>query len=83
MTPEAAPEPQRLPVIARADVVVLFLIVADMVLKPTGGDVAALTAKMAYRRTGLRDPPAPARRRDAGDAGQRVARRSLAVLAGA
>ena len=47
MTEEAALEIQRLLIIGRADVVVLYLIVLDMVVKPTGGQVAVLAAMAA------------------------------------
>ncbi|CAA9463010.1 MAG: hypothetical protein AVDCRST_MAG38-346 [uncultured Solirubrobacteraceae bacterium] len=61
MTDEAALEIQRLLVIGRADVVVLYLIVMDMVLKPTGGQVAVLAVMgavllgaLAYAVLGVR-----------------------------
>ncbi len=44
MTSEAALETQRVLIGARAELVVLYLVVADMVLKPTGGDVVVLAA---------------------------------------
>ena len=47
MTPEAALETQKLLIIGRADLVVLYLIVVDMVVKPTGDDVAVLAGMAA------------------------------------
>ncbi len=52
---------QRLLIVGRADVVVLYLIVVDMVLKPTGDEVAVLAtmaavlvAALAYAILGVR-----------------------------
>jgi uncharacterized membrane protein len=42
MTPETLVEVRKLLVRARTDTVVLFLVIADMVLKPTGDDVGVL-----------------------------------------
>ncbi len=53
MTPDAARETQRLLVIGRADLVVLYLIVADMVLKPSGGDVGVLAGMAAVLAAAL------------------------------
>ena len=43
-TAEAELESRKLLTLARTDVVVLFLVIADMVLKPTGDDVGLLVA---------------------------------------
>jgi uncharacterized membrane protein len=40
--PRAAAEARKLLIISRIDLVVLFLVVADMVIKPTGDDVGTL-----------------------------------------
>ncbi len=68
MSDEAALEMQRVLVIGRADVVVLYLIVMDMVLKPTGGQVvvlgvmaAILVAAIAYAIIGVRSLSGPKR----------------------
>ncbi len=53
MTPDPALETQRLLVIGRADLVVLYLIVADMVLKPSGGDVGVLAGMAAVLAAAL------------------------------
>ena len=47
MSPEAALQTQRLLIVGRADLVVLYLIVADMILKPTGADMAVLVVMAA------------------------------------
>lgn len=47
MSPGAAAEAERLLVLARADIVLLYLVVAVMVIKPTGADVAVLGAMAA------------------------------------
>lgn len=47
MTPEAMVEGRRLLTLARIDQVVLFLVVLDMVAKPTGDDVGLLVAMAA------------------------------------
>lgn len=44
MTPEAALETRRMLSLARIDYVTLTLVIAVMALKPTGDDVAVLTA---------------------------------------
>jgi uncharacterized membrane protein len=68
-TPEIAAEIRRTLTLARTDYVVLFLVVADMTLKPTGDDVGLLVvmalilvAAVAYvvSRTRSIEAPAPA-----------------------
>jgi uncharacterized membrane protein len=44
MTPEAAIKIKQLLTLARIDLVVLYLVVADMAIKPTGDDVGVLVA---------------------------------------
>ena len=68
MSDEAFLEMQRMLVIGRADVVVLYLIVFDMVLKPTGGQVgvlgamaAILVAAIVYAIIGVRSLSGPKR----------------------
>jgi uncharacterized membrane protein len=72
MTPATLVEVKKLLVKARVDYVVLFLVIADMVIKPTGDDVAVLIVMaliaiggVAYILTSLRaldarTDPAPA-----------------------
>ena len=68
MSDEATLEMERLLIVGRADVVVLYLIVMDMVLKPTGGQVvvlgvmaAILLAAIAYAVIGVRSLSGPKR----------------------
>ena len=53
LTPIARAEAERLLTLARIDYVVLFLVVADMVLKPTGDDVATLVVMAAVLAVGV------------------------------
>lgn len=53
MTPEAMLEGRRLLTLARIDQVVLFLVVVDMVAKPTGDDVGLLAAMAAILVVGV------------------------------
>ena len=68
--PTAAAETKKLLVISRIDLVVLFLVVADMVLKPRGEDVGTLVVMAAvlvagvawslWRARSIEPRPAPA-----------------------
>jgi uncharacterized membrane protein len=53
MTPAARAETQRLLTLARIDSVVLFLVIFDMVIKPTGDDVGVLVAMAAIVVVGV------------------------------
>jgi uncharacterized membrane protein len=53
MTPEAMLEGRKLLTLARIDYVVLFLVVLDMVVKPTGDDVGLLVAMAAILVVGV------------------------------
>jgi uncharacterized membrane protein len=53
MTPEATLEGQKLLTLARIDYFVLFLVVLDMVVKPTGDDVGLLVAMAAILVVGV------------------------------
>jgi uncharacterized membrane protein len=67
MTPTARAETRRLLTLARIDSVVLFLVIFDMVVKPTGDDVGVLVVMAAvvvlgigYAVTRARSIPVPA-----------------------
>jgi uncharacterized membrane protein len=53
MTPASLAETRRMLALARIDYVVLFLVIADMVIKPTGDDVAVLVGMAAIFVAGL------------------------------
>jgi uncharacterized membrane protein len=53
LTPASLAETRRLLALARIDYVVLFLVIADMVIKPTGDDVAILLVMAAILAAGL------------------------------
>jgi low temperature requirement protein LtrA len=53
MTPGSLAETRRLLALARIDYVVLFLVIADMAIKPTGDDVALLLVMAAILAAGL------------------------------
>jgi uncharacterized membrane protein len=53
MTPSIAAETRSVLLLGRIDTVVLFLVVADMVIKPTGDDVGILVAMAAIFVGGL------------------------------
>jgi uncharacterized membrane protein len=53
LTPVSLAETRRLLALARIDSVVLFLVIADMAIKPTGDDVAVLIAMAAVFAVGL------------------------------
>jgi uncharacterized membrane protein len=53
MTPSIAAEMRRVLLIARVDTVVLFLVVAVMVIKPTGDDAGILVAMAAVLAAGI------------------------------
>ena len=53
MSPAAAFESRRLLALTRVDYVVLVLVIADMVIKPTGDDVLLLVAGAAILVAGL------------------------------
>lgn len=53
MTPEAMFEGRKLLTLARIDYIVLFLVVLDMVVKPTGDDVGLLAAMAAIFVVGV------------------------------
>ena len=53
MTPVSLAEARQLLALARIDYVVLFLVIADMVLKPTGDDVGLLIGMAAVFVVGL------------------------------
>jgi uncharacterized membrane protein len=53
MTPVSLAETRRLLALARIDYVVLFLVIADMVIKPTGDDAGTLLVMAAILAAGL------------------------------
>lgn len=53
MTPDIAAEMRRVLLLVRVDTVALFLVVADMVIKPTGDDVGVLVAMAAIFVAGI------------------------------
>lgn len=53
LSPEALVRARQLMILARSDYVVLFLVVADMVLKPTTDDVGTLVAMAAILVAGV------------------------------
>jgi hypothetical protein len=53
MTPVSLAEARRLLALARIDYVVLFLVIADMAIKPTGDDVGILIVMAAIAAAGL------------------------------
>jgi uncharacterized membrane protein len=53
LTPASLAEARRLLALGRIDYVVLFLVIADMAIKPTGDDVGVLVGMAAIFATGL------------------------------
>jgi hypothetical protein len=53
MTPTSLADTRRLLAFARIDYVVLFLVIADMAIKPTGDDVGILLVMAAILAAGL------------------------------
>jgi uncharacterized membrane protein len=65
MSPSIAAEMRRVLMLARVDSVVLFLVVADMVIKPTGDDTGLLVAMAAILLAGIALTVATVRRQEA------------------